>query len=68
METNDYYYLLYDLNDNLVCYFDNILDLINKFNYRVPEINRKFKKSVLGYALLQMHGHKYKLYRFLNYD
>lgn len=59
-----YYFVLYDSNDNILCYYDNIKEISVKYNYEIKELNRKFKKSILGYITLCLDNHNYKLYKF----
>ena len=39
------YYILYDNNDNIVCYFNSLIEFCTKFNYEVRELRRKYNKS-----------------------
>lgn len=39
----DYYFVLYDLNDNVVCYFDNFAELSKIINYPSWKLARRFE-------------------------
>lgn len=58
------YYVMYDLEDNLLCYYSNILELTSKLNYQVKEINRKFKKSKDNVININVDNLRYKVYKF----
>jgi len=60
----DTYYVLYDLEDNLICYFDTITDFLSKYNYKNYEITRKFKNSKSNFINLILENKTYKLYIF----
>lgn len=58
------YFLLYDLDDNIICYFNDIKEISIKYNYEIKELNRKFKNSLFNYIILHLDSHTYKLYKF----
>ena len=58
------YYVLYDLNDNLIGYFDSLIEFKNKFGYPVYELNRKFKNGKSNFIFFNIENKKYKLYKF----
>jgi len=58
------YFVLYDMNDNVVCYFDNCEELIAKVGSSVHEIVRKFNNSD-DCIILVINLEKYKLYTFV---
>lgn len=58
------YYVLYDLNDNLVCYLDSLKEFLEKFGYSLKEINRKFRNSIENYIYLIIDNKTLKLYKF----
>ncbi len=58
------YFVLYDIDDNLVSYYDNLLEFTSKFNYPIKEINRKYKNSLFNYIFLDIDNLRYKLYAF----
>lgn len=62
MENN--YYALYDLEDNLICLFNNIHEFVSKHHYQYFELRRKFKKSKSNYINLELEKKSYKLYKF----
>lgn len=64
MEKN--YFVLYDVNDNIICYIDNIYELVNYLpNYRLRDIKRRFLNSKFGYIGIVIDNVIYKLYRFI---
>ena len=60
------YYVMYDLEDNLFCYYSNILELTSKLNYQVKEINRKFKKSKGNVININVDNLRFKVYKFID--
>lgn len=59
-----YYFVLYDLNDNIISYFNDIKEISVNYNYEVKELNRKFRNSLFDYIILCIDNHNYKLYKF----
>lgn len=59
-----YYFVLYDLNDNLIAYFDTLIEFKSQFHYEIKELNRKFKNSRSNFILFNIENKKYKLYKF----
>ncbi len=59
------YFVLYDLSDNIICYFDNFNEL-KRFlpNYRDRDIKRRFVKSNLNFIKIIIDKSMYKLYKF----
>lgn len=58
------YYVLYDLNDNIVCYFNTLIEFCTKFNYSNKEINRKFKNSNSNYIHVDILNSRFSLFVF----
>ncbi len=58
------YFVLYDLKDNVICYFENINEFSNRFNYPLKEINRKYRNSKNDFINLIIDKKHYKLYSF----
>ena len=58
------YYILYDLNDNIICYFDNLFEISKKFGYPIKELNRKYRKSLDNSINLVLENVYYKLFCF----
>lgn len=57
------YFVLYDLEDNIVCYFDNIYEVKRYLpNYRLRDIKRRFFNS--DFIKIIIFGRTYKLYHF----
>lgn len=57
------YYVLYDLNDNIICYFSTLLEFASKLGYEVKELNRKYRKSS-NFINLCIDNVSYKLFAF----
>ena len=56
------YYIVYDLNDNIIAYCDNITELINFTGLRKSQVKYKFNKREFLYYRCNK---KYlKIYRF----
>lgn len=58
------FYVLYDLNDNIIVYLDNINELSNFTGLRVKDINYKFKNSLLDFIYVVFDNTKYKVCKF----
>ncbi len=58
------FYVLYDLNDNIIVYLDNIKELSNFTGLRVKDINYKFKNSLLDFIYVVFDNTKYKVCKF----
>ena len=58
------YYVLYDLNDNIICYFDNLTEISEKFGYPIKELNRKYRNSLDDSINLVLENAYYKLFYF----
>lgn len=61
-ETNDF--VLYDENDNVVCYFNNIDELKKYSNVRPSRIYENFMRSSDCFINIVIDNSTYKLYRF----
>lgn len=60
---NNNYFILYDLSDNCICYFDNFNELSKYIDLRLADLVRSFKKH-LEYAPIVINNALYKLYTF----
>lgn len=58
------YFVLYDENDNLVCYFDNYNELSKYTKNPLYRIVQLFKKSG-EFIFIQIENKFYKLYAFV---
>ncbi|MDD6277238.1 MAG: hypothetical protein PUA55_01530 [Mycoplasma sp.] len=58
------YYVIYDLNDNIVAYCDTLKELSYYTGLRTFDINYKFKKTLSDYILFDMSNNRYKIYKF----
>lgn len=59
------YYVLYDIDDNLICYLDTIDDLIRFTGLRKYDITYKFKKSSNDYIQVNVDQKRLNVYRFI---
>lgn len=58
------YFILYDLNDYCIGYFDNFEELAKITNYKVRELVKLFNRS-LGFIYIDIDNKRYKLYTFV---
>ena len=58
------YYVIYDINDNIVVYLDNVKALSEFTGLRVKDINYKFKNASLDFIYVVLDNIKYKVFRF----
>ena len=58
------YYVLYDLEDNIICYFNTLIEFCAKFNYSNKEINRKFRNSHTNYIYVDILDCRFSLFAF----
>lgn len=56
------YFVVYDMNDNVVCYLHNLLDLCRFTGLRIKDINYKFKNS--DYISVNVDKQKLNVYKF----
>ena len=63
LRTN-HYFILYDFNDNLILYIDNVAELSKYFHYNFCDIVRQFNRSNFDYIKVVVFGRFYKLYLF----
>ena len=59
------YFVLYDLEDNLICYFDNFEELSKYINYRCSALVYEFNHSN-DFVQVIIKNEKYKLYTFVD--
>lgn len=59
---------MYDLNDNLVNYFDNFEELSKIFNMRLAELVYKYSNSLFDYVVIVSYDRKYKLFTYTDKD
>ena len=61
------YYVVYDMNDNIIAYYDNKYDLSFYYGIRVKDINYKFKNTSENFIVF-LFLHKFlKIYRFFDF-
>lgn len=58
------YFIVYDVNDFIVCYLDNISDLCNFSGLRKKDVNYKFKLSKYNVININVDKSRYKVYKY----
>lgn len=58
------YFICYDLEDNLICFLNDINELSIFLHMPIKEINRKFKISYENFIIALVNNKKYKFYRY----
>lgn len=58
------YFLLYDMSDRLICYFDNFEELSKYTNLSCSQLVYLFNHS-LGFINIDLQDKRYKLYTFV---
>ena len=58
------YFVLYDLNDNIICYFDNDIEFSVYSGLRVKDINYKFRHAMYDFVYCDIENTRFKLFRF----
>lgn len=61
---NDNYFVLYDLNDNIVCYFDNFNELSRYINYSSRKLKYEFSFRNSNIITIIIDNQKMKLATF----
>lgn len=57
----DNYFVLYDANDEVICYFDNFKELTNYINYRLSDLVYQFNRYNINVINITIDNKKYKL-------
>lgn len=60
----DNYFVLYDLNDNIVGYFDNFEDLSRILKYRLSDLVHEYNRNNTDNIIVIIDNNKYKLATF----
>ena len=58
------YFILYDLSDNIICYFDNFKELSKYINYRLSDLVHEFNRNSTDSITIVIDNTKYKLATF----
>lgn len=58
------FFVLYDLNDEVVCYFDNFQELSNHINQRLYDLVYEYKRHKSNVITIIIDNKKYKLATF----
>lgn len=60
----DNYFILYDLSDNIICYFDNFNELSKILPYKVNNLVYEFNHRNTNPIVVFINNKKYKLATF----
>lgn len=60
----DNYFILYDLTDNIVCYFDNFEELSRMISYRLSDLVHEYNRHNTNNITIIIDNQKYKLATF----
>lgn len=60
------YFILYDLDDFIVCYFDNFKELSKVFKYSVSDLVHEFNRYDTDRLIVIIHNTKYRLVTFVD--
>jgi len=60
----DNYFVLYDLTDNVVCYFDNFEELSKLISYRLSDLVHEYNRYNTNNITVIIDNQKYKLATF----
>lgn len=58
------YFILYDLNDDLVCYYDNFKELSNHITQRLHDLVYEYNRHKSNVIIIEIDRKKYKLATF----
>lgn len=58
------FFILYDLNDEVVCYFDNFNELLKYINYRLSDLIHEYNRKQTSVINIIIDNKKYKLATF----
>ncbi len=61
---NNNFFVLYDLNDEVVCYFDDFNELSRYINFRLCDLVRNYKVSNSNVITIIIDNKKFKLATF----
>ena len=59
------YFVVYDIEDNIVCYLDNIYDFNSFTGIRIKDIMYRFKKTKSHFISIKRDNQTLKIYKFL---
>lgn len=58
------YFVLYDLADNIICYFDNYEELSKMISYRIADLVHEFNRNKTNCITVIINNKKLKLATF----
>lgn len=61
---NNNYFILYDLKDNILCYYDNFKELSKIINYRLSDLVHEYNRNKTNIINIIIDKEKYKLATF----
>ncbi len=59
------YFVLYDMNDFIISYFDNYIELSKILNYRLSDLVRSYNRYKTNIIVIIINNKKYKLATFI---
>ncbi len=58
------YFVLYDSNDEIICYFNNFDELLKYVNYRLSDLVHEYNRNNTNVISIIIDNKKYKLATF----
>lgn len=58
------YFVLYDLSDNIICYFDNFNELSKILSYRLSDLVHEYNRNKTDNIIVIINNEKFKLATF----
>lgn len=55
------YFVLYDVNDEVVCYFDNFNELLKHIKYRLSDLVHEYNRYNTNIITITIDNKKFKL-------
>lgn len=62
----DNYFILYTLDDYILCYFDNFKELSKIFNYKANDLVHEFNRHETDRLIIVVNNAKYRLVTFVD--
>ena len=58
------YFVLYDSNDDIICYFNNFDELLKYINYKLSDLVHEYNRHNTNVISIIINNKKYKLATF----
>lgn len=58
------YFVLYNLNDDILCYFDDFNELLKYINYKLSDLVHEYNRNETNIINITINNKKYKLATF----